>query len=324
LRVFFIGATNLGLMCLETLLALDDIDVVGVLTAPKEFRISYSEGPISNVQHADFEPIARAHNLPLFYLVSSMAEEHLGVKVFQQEPDCFLVVGWYHMIPAGWMLDTPSFGLHASLLPRYRGGAPLVWAMINGETRTGVTLFQMDNGVDTGPIFSSREIEISCNDEIADVLGKAEEAALEIVRLDLPAIALGKLAGRPQPDGDYPVMPQRSPLDGEIDWSQPAEFVSRFIRAQTKPYPGTFFQVSGHRVIVWRASVLKAPDLAESPGTLFSYSGNFVIKCEDTLIQLDNFEIEGSQARAEHILRGLARQLDIQTTLISNTGQDNG
>lgn len=298
--------------------------MVGVLTAPKEFRISYSASPISNVQHADFRPIARLHNLPLFYLESSMKEEALGAKVFQQKPDCFLVAGWYHMIPTSWMVATPAFGLHASLLPRYRGGAPLVWAMINGETRTGVTLFQMDGGVDTGPIFSSREIDIGRNDDIAAVLRKAEKVALEIVRVDFPAIASGELKGSPQPEGNYPVMSQRSPLDGEIDWSLPAARVQRFIRAQAKPYPGAFVRIFGHRVIVWKVSVMEVPDQGNPPGTISSYGGNFVVKCKDKAIRLDDFEIEGSQTRAERLLRGLVPRLGTQTTRDHFDGQGEG
>jgi methionyl-tRNA formyltransferase len=81
-----------------------------------------------------------------------MNEPGLFQTVTSWNPDAFLVAGWYHMIPKIWRNLAPAYGLHASLLPDYSGGAPLVWAMINGETKTGVTLFQMDDGVDSGPI----------------------------------------------------------------------------------------------------------------------------------------------------------------------------
>lgn len=91
--MFFVGATKFGLRCLEALLVLESVEVVGVLTAKKEFWISYSKNPVSNVLQADFAPVATSHNLPVVSLNSSMNDESLHAEVFQHNPDCLLVAG---------------------------------------------------------------------------------------------------------------------------------------------------------------------------------------------------------------------------------------
>lgn len=202
-----------------------------------------------------------------------------------------------------------SFGLHASLLPAYRGGAPLIWAMIKGEERTGVTLFQMDDGVDTGPVFSARDISIDQGDEIGDLVRKAEEAALDILTVDFPAIASGELLGVPQADGHCPVMPQRSFLDGKIDWREPAAVVERFIRAQTKPYPGAFFQVQSNQIVVWKASIVEASRRQAKPGAIFFDAEQFYVKCKDGWLRLDDFETEDSPSKARNVIHGVSRRM---------------
>ena len=107
---------------------------MGVVTAPETFSISYRPAGVRNVLYADIESFAKDHSLRLATLKRSMNETGLLEIVEEWEPDLFLVAGWYHMIPRAWRAVAPAYGLHASLLPDYSGGAPLVWSMINGES----------------------------------------------------------------------------------------------------------------------------------------------------------------------------------------------
>jgi len=180
-----------------------------------------------------------------------MSDESLYLAVSSWSPDAFVVVGWYHKVPKRWRLLAHAYGLHASLLPAYSGGAPLVWAMINGENTTGITLFQLDDGVDTGPILGQATTQISAVDTIATLYARIEELGVALLLEHLPKLATGQATLRPQPATGRRVCPQRGPEDGEIDWSKPAVQIDRFVRAQTKPYPGAFFVDGTERIIVW-------------------------------------------------------------------------
>ena len=135
MRIVFIGASNFGLKCLEACFEIPEIDVTGIVTAPKTFRISYNPEGVMNVLHADVFELAHTHNIPVKTLELSMNEPGLLEAVSVWKPDAFLVAGWYHMIPKCWRKLAPAFGPHASLLPNYSGDAPLLWAMINGEKK---------------------------------------------------------------------------------------------------------------------------------------------------------------------------------------------
>lgn len=299
MRLAVIGASRLGLRCLEAAAGLAGVHVCGVVTAPETFRISYRPTGVKNALHADLAAAAAVLGAPCAMLRGSMADEGLFEAVASWRPDFMLVAGWYHMVPASWRRLAPTAGLHASLLPDYSGGAPLVWAMINGEKRTGITMFLLDGGVDTGPIIGSAPEEIREDDDIASLYARIEDRAVELVRDHLPAIAAGRLDARPQDTSRRRVFPQRSPADGRIDWSMPARRVHDFIRAQTRPYPGAFFVAHGEEVRVWRSGLTDPPCPAGAPGTIVGLCGNggLVVRCgEAGAVTL--FEIGASSATA--------------------------
>lgn len=209
-----------------------------------------------------------------------MSDPALFTDVEALEPDAFLVVGWYHMIPRRWRELAPAFGLHASLLPDYSGGAPLVWAMINGESKTGITLFQMDDGVDSGPIAAQAEEPIRSDDTIATLYARIEERGLELLDRTLPRLASRDLDLHPQPKSGRRVMPQRSPEDGRIDWSCDAAFIDRWIRAQTRPYPGAFTDSALGRLTIWASRPLAERPSIAVPGLVFRTThGELGIAC---------------------------------------------
>jgi methionyl-tRNA formyltransferase len=254
-NLVFIGASRFGLRCLELACDLPEINVVGIVTAPPVFSISYRPSGVTNVLHADMRGFAQRRAIPLTELEGSMNDPTLLDRVRAWSPDVFLVAGWYHMVPRSWRKLAPAYGLHASLLPDYSGGAPLVWAMINGEAKTGITLFQMDDGVDSGPIAGQADEPIHPDDTIATLYARIEERGLELLRTTLPALAVGTLRLQPQNDLNREIMPQRSPADGRIDWTQDATAIDRFIRAQTRPYPGAFTTLDEERLTIWRGKI---------------------------------------------------------------------
>jgi len=287
MRLVFIGSTKFGLRCLKKTLGIAESEVVGVVTAPARFLISHSPQGVTNVLHADFRPVAEAHGTPVWVMEGKMADEALVARIREWAPDFILVVGWYHLVPRVIREVAPTGGLHASLLPDYSGGAPLVWAIINGEERTGITFFLFDGGVDTGPIIGQAEEPIYLSDTIATLYARIEDAGLRLLEEHLPRIARGQATFSPQDESRRRIMPQRSPADGEVDWGWPARRIYDFIRAQTKPYPGAFTFYMGQKITIWVAKLHDAPPHAsgeQAPGTViasFDDSSEFRVVCGD-------------------------------------------
>jgi methionyl-tRNA formyltransferase len=292
LNIVFIGASRFGLRCLELAHQTPGCVVTGVVTAPQTFAISYRPQGVSNVLYADLHSFAADEGLPCRILGRSMAEPGLLDVVAEWRPDAFLVAGWYHMVPKTWRSLAPAYGLHASLLPDYSGGAPLVWAMINGETKTGITLFQMDDGIDSGPIVGQAEEPIHADDTIATLYARIEERGLEVLTQSLPALADGSAELRMQLAAGRRVVPQRSPEDGIIDWTLSNVNLDRFIRAQTRPYPGAFTIHNKIKVFIWKSKVLDG-NFNQSPGTVIKINTSVAVVCGHGALLLDEIEIDG-------------------------------
>ncbi len=251
MRIAFFGATEVGKACCNVLLALGQ-DVVGILTMPRDFSISYSKNRlVRNVLHANMQGLGEEHDIPVVEVTGKMADYVDVVRSWK--PDFILVVGWYYMIPKVIRDLAPlgCAGIHASLLPRFAGGAPLVWAIINGETETGVSLFYFDDGVDSGDLIAQSRFPILWDDTIETVLARAEREIVSMVLFEIPKLAAGTASRIPQKLEGRRIWPQREPEDGLIDWTQSPEAIHNFIRAQTRPYPGAFASVPGGRLIVW-------------------------------------------------------------------------
>lgn len=292
MKLVFVGASRFGLRCLDLARRTSGCVVTGVVTAPQTFAISYRPQGVNNVLYAEVASYAADCGLPCRTLVRSMADQGLLEEVADWKPDAFLVAGWYHMVPKAWRDIAPAYGLHASLLPDYSGGAPLVWAMINGETKTGITLFQMDDGVDSGPIVAQAEEPIYRDDTIATLYARVEERGLELLARSLPALAAGSAVLRNQPLAGRRVMPQRSPEDGVIDWSADSASLDRFVRAQTRPYPGAFSMFGESRITVWAAHDVAYDARNASVGEIFPHGGALGVVCGEGALILDEIECD--------------------------------
>lgn len=260
MRIVFFGATQLGYRCCEALLEMGQ-QVVGLFTIPREFPISYSPtAPVSNVQFRDFHALGAQHDIPVISVSGKMGSYHDQLAALH--PDLLVVVGWYYMIPASLRALAPlgCVGIHGSLLPKYRGGAPLVWALIEGEQEAGMSLFHFTDGVDDGDIVGQERFPIAPRDTIADLLIKGEAAAEQLIRECIPQMATGTAPRVPQDHAAATTWPQRRPDDGRIDWQWDAARIDRFIRAQTHPYPGAFTDIDGKRVRIWSADIEQLPN----------------------------------------------------------------
>ena len=301
-RVVFLGASQFGLQCLDLVRQSGCVEVAGVLTVPKSFAISYAPAGVDLSMYGDFGEYADEHSLPCHRMMGSMLDESIHDTLKKWKPDCLLVVGWYHMIPPSILELAPAFGLHASLLPDYSGGAPLVWAIINGEKTTGITLFRMDTGVDNGPIVASRESDILHSDTIATLYNRIEVLGLELLAVHLEEMAAGTVATHSQDESARRVFPQRSPSDGRLDWKSSSEALYNFVRAQTRPYPGAFAYCRGEKVTIWNAESFSGSEsaAAENGAILRGDQGSVLAACGDgQFLVLRSVEFRGQDLDAQ-------------------------
>jgi methionyl-tRNA formyltransferase len=256
MKILFIGSSGFGLRCLKKISALSEIEICGIISNKETFTISYNKSGVKNVLFADFEEFAGKNKIPFYRMQENMKEEPLSNFFASVKPDFVLTVGWYHLIPASLLSQCPFAGLHASLLPDYSGGAPLVWAIINGEKKTGISFFLMDKNVDSGNIIGQKETEISEEDTIKTLYDRIEILGTELLMEYLPKIAAGTAVYTKQDESKRRIFPNRKPEDGLIDWSWDSTRIKNFIRAQTKPYPGAFTYLNGKKVIIWDADII--------------------------------------------------------------------
>jgi methionyl-tRNA formyltransferase len=253
----FFGATNYSKKLLLFLISIDFVPTA-IFSIPQEFNISYSEKKVKNSNYADLKEIAQKHNID-YYEVDSID----GKKTKDYEPiindmnlDLILVLGWYYMIPSSIRNLTKhgAWGIHASLLPKYAGGAPLNWAIINGEKETGVTLFRMDEGVDDGDIIAQKRFDIEYSDSIKEVYERATIVSKEL--LEEVLVDMKNIHFRKQNKDLIEIYPQRNPKDGEIDLTKSSTELYNFIRAQSNPYPGAYIKTKdGKKLIIEKARV---------------------------------------------------------------------
>mgnify|MGYP001176022467 CR=1 FL=1 len=224
-----------------------------IFSSPSDFKISYSKKKIKNYNHADLKQIAKKYKLP-YYEIDSSSGKRINAykaKIAKLNPDLMLVLGWYYKIPKyiRKLSKFGAWGIHASLLPNYAGGAPLTWAIIKGEKKTGVTLFKLDDGVDDGDIILQKSFLIKKQDTIKDVYFKATEKSKEILVKVLNN--MDQVRFTPQDKKKINIFPQRRPEDGEIDLSKSADQIYNFVRAQSSPYPGAFIKTTdGKKLII--------------------------------------------------------------------------
>lgn len=275
MRIVFFGATKYSEDLLRALLH-KKYEIAAVFTLPKRFAISYSPSGVELCTYADLKKIGRKFNIPTIEVKNNTVSVTDVKKFF---PNLILVLGWYHMLPAG-VRRIPSngcIGIHASLLPKYSGGAPLTWALINGEKKSGVTLFYLEDGVDTGDIIAQESFAIEDYDDIASVYKKATQASIKILVNYLPRIAAGKALRIKQDISQRTYFPQRCPQDGKIEWGKPSKQIHNFIRAQTRPYPGAYSMLGNTMCKVWRAEIIESQkqERAGIPGQVVAVQGKY-------------------------------------------------
>lgn len=246
--------------------ALSD-NLVALVTVPETFPISYSPEGVRNARYSNMSEWARMRGLPWHrWSNPNDAREFLQ----QHRADWGLAAGWYHILPRRLRALFPFgvAGLHASLLPKYRGNAPLVWAMLNGDQQTGVSLFDLVDGVDEGGLYGQRPLTIGPRETIKTLVEAAAAASVDLVRTTLKTLDSGPPSLRPQ-EGEPSYCLVRRPVDSAIDWYSRTRDIDLLIRATTRPYPGAFSSIQGETIYLWAAEPVLSPRIHGRPGQIY-------------------------------------------------------
>ncbi|HOM08359.1 MAG TPA: methionyl-tRNA formyltransferase [Syntrophales bacterium] len=300
LKYIFLGATRFSK---EILLELVESGFLpkAVFAIEEEYFISYDKGKTrerrKNYNFANLRIEAEKLNVPYYSVDSVPGKRLVDYKHIIQDlyADVILCLGWYYMVPKEIrnMAQHGAWGIHASLLPNYAGGAPLVWAIINGETMTGITLFRMADGVDDGDIIAQKAFEIKYEDTINEVYEKATKCSKEIllsVFADIDNVRYIK-----QDKNKIKVFPQRRPEDGVIDWNSKCSNLYNFIRAQTLPYPCAFFYIDDKIVKVISAEVTDIDSEDAEPGSIVKIGDDYLVATRDYFLKLVRIIFENKE-----------------------------
>lgn len=254
--IVLIGASDVTL-AVGTAVLEAGIGISCIITNKAEFDISYSPSKVRNYRSVDIHSWAIERHIPVF--TGTDYDAALATIPASDRKLC-LVAGWYHMVPRRFReaFELGCLGFHASLLPALRGGAPLNWAMLAGMTETGVSLFQLTDGVDDGGLFGQERFAIAHRATISDLVAASQEACAALAQKHLADILSGALTASPQ-TGTPSYSLQRSPADGRIDWLEPAERIDLLVRAVSHPYPGAFTELEGEKIIIWSTELLADP-----------------------------------------------------------------
>lgn len=301
MRLIFCGTPQFAVPTLKHLLARSEFEVIAVITQPDRPRGRGQQLAISPVKE-----VALAASLPVHQPEKVRAPE-VQQLLEKLVPDVIVIIAYGQIIPAR-LLSIPKHGwinLHASLLPKYRGAAPINWPIVNGATRTGLTTMRIDAGMDTGDMLLQREMEIGLSETAPELAARMSEAGAPLMEETLRGLAAGSIIPRPQNHAEATVAPILKKEDGRIDWNRSAEEIYNRMRGFA-PWPGAYTTFRGQICQLWGEQVPDVTVLPElrnnqaiatarsAPGTLLGAKDDWFVSCGNaTLLRLQSVKLEG-------------------------------
>lgn len=287
---------NIGCIGLEALLAAG-FGIKAVFTHPDD--------PQESIFFRSVAELAAEKGLPV-YSATDINNPVWVSRINEMAPDVLFSFYYRDLLPHSILSIPPvgAFNLHGSLLPRYRGRAPVNWAILHGETETGVTLHVMTKKPDDGDIVDQQAVAIGSADTAFDVHKKLEAASVQLLERQLPEIARKNVALTPQNPAEATYFGRRTAADGLIDWFKTAQSNHDLVRAVTRPYPGAFTCLGNDKLIIWSASVDSAQHDSD-PGTVLS-TNPLKIACQACSLVIEYGQVDnGLYMSAEQLVRDM-------------------
>jgi methionyl-tRNA formyltransferase len=289
LRLLFCGTPQFAVPTLEHLLAQNDFEIVAVITQPDRPR-----GRGKEVSFSPVKETAIAANVRVFQpekIRAAASEQFLR----EAGPEAIVIIAYGQIIPAR-LLDIPKLGWinsHASLLPKYRGAAPIQWAIASGETKTGVTTMRIDAGMDTGEMLLQRATPIGASEKTPELARRLAEISATLTAETLRGLRDGSLHPTAQNHSEATMAPLLEKEDGHIDWAQPAQTIFNRMRGFT-PWPGAYTSFRGTTCQLSGEPVSDNRGLRLAAGQMLVVGDKLVIGCgEETLFGVARVKLEG-------------------------------
>jgi methionyl-tRNA formyltransferase len=292
LRIIFMGTAELSCASLEKLAQDKNFSVLAVVTQPDK-----PKGRDLKLTPSPVKVLAQKLNLPVLQPLKARDEPFIG-ELRALAPDLIIVIAYGQILPPA-ILDLPRHGclnVHTSLLPKYRGAAPIQWAIANGDPETGVTVMKMDAGLDTGPIVSLRRTPILPSDDSQILHDRLAQLGADLLVETIPNYVAGKIQPQPQPAEGSTYAAKIKKEDGHIDWTQPAEKIWNRLRAFT-PWPGAYTFLKSeprpHLLKIWKAEGVEKNG---RPGEILSADkSGIVVACGEKALRISELQREGGK-----------------------------
>jgi methionyl-tRNA formyltransferase len=306
LGLIFMGTAELACVSLQALAQSPHGRVLAVVTQPDR-----PKGRELKPQPSPVKSLALTLHLPVLQPERARQESFLA-ELRPLAPDLIVVAAYGQILPQS-ILDLPRFGclnVHTSLLPKYRGAAPIQWALLNGDPETGVTIMKMDAGLDTGAILAAQSTPIAASDNAQTLHDHLAALGAQLLVRTIPDYVAGKLSPHPQPTDGAGYARKITKEDGHLDWTQPARALWNRIRAFT-PWPGafTFHLVASKQVLlkIWQSEVVGRTSGA-GPGQILSADkAGIVVRCGQEALNIQVLKREGGRRlNAAEFLNGHA------------------
>ncbi|MGE5796810.1 MAG: methionyl-tRNA formyltransferase [Ignavibacteria bacterium] len=296
MKLIFMGTPDFAVPSLLTLIGSGHQVLAAVTGADKERgrgqKISYT--PVKEAALQNKIPLIQQENLRDLSFINKL-------KSFQA--DLFVIVA-FKILPKEVFTIPPkgSFNLHASLLPKYRGAAPIQWALINGENETGVTTFALEEKVDTGGLYLQKKIEIEDDDDFGTMHDKLSELGAQAVLETVDLIESDDFRLIQQDNSRATPAPKIKPETGKIDWTKPAEEIHNLVRGLS-PVPAAYFFYDDKKVKIFKTRV--EIKINTTPGKFIISKSNLLIECGENQLEILDLQLEGKKRlNAEEFLRG--------------------
>ena len=302
LRIIFMGTAELSCASLEKLVGEKYFSVVAVVTQPDK-----PKGRELKLTPSPVKILAEKLKLPVLQPLKARDEKFIA-ELRALTPDLIVVVAYGQILPPA-ILALPKFGcvnVHTSLLPKYRGAAPIQRAIADGEKETGVTIMQMDAGLDTGPVLTLRRTPITAADDSKILHDRLAQLGAELLAETLAGYVAGSIAPQPQPAEGATYAAKIKKEDGQIDWDSPAEKIFNRLRAFT-PWPGAFTFLAAEPkpllLKIWRLEPVEVSGVAGK--VLSADKSGITIACGEKAVRILELQREGGKRlTAEQFLAG--------------------
>ncbi len=297
MRIVFMGTPDFAVPCLRALLAEPDFTVCGVFTQPDK-----PKGRKQILTAPPVKELALENGLPV-YQPATLRSEEAAQRIADLKPDVIAVAAYGKILPKA-ILELPPMGcvnVHGSLLPKYRGAAPIQWSVINGDAVSGVTTMQMAEGMDTGDMLLREETKIRPEETGGTLFDRLSEMGARLLVRTLRGLAAGEIHPVPQPEAEATYAPMLKKETGEIHWEKSAREIDCLVRG-LNPWPVAWTTIDGKRLKVYRVCLRGETGPC---GKAENKDGAFLVYCGDGALELAEIQAEnGKRMSGADYLRG--------------------